>query len=229
MCCECRIRCKLGLRSLECYDDESEFAKPSYLLVQAALLARRLPMDIIKHVIFPFLPKCAEEAAVDGDAYLLKCLLTHVHRLRKTRCLVLASALGHVETVKVLLACGASVNDGWYTSASFGHFETSIFDQMNCHFGHQYALPTATWNNQIEVAKELLKAKADVNINGGQALCSAVSCDKIELVNFLLSANADVHVRNDMPLRLAAHYGLLSIVNKLREFGANVHAHGDDF
>jgi hypothetical protein len=223
MCWQCRINCKLGLISepVECTDDK--LSKPAYLLVRAVLSARRVPMDIVKYIILPFLPDYPEEAAIDGDAYLLECLLFDEYQCRKTRCLIMASAFGRIEAVKAALQSGARVNDSWFAPHIFSDPSLNMIDQF-----YHSALPIAIWNKQIAVAQVLLDAKADVNIDEGQSLWLAIICGNCDLVDLLLTANANVHERNDMALRTSIHCGSLPIINKLLEHGADVHTYNDE-
>ncbi|KAJ3083209.1 hypothetical protein HK102_001188 [Quaeritorhiza haematococci] len=115
--------------------------------------------------------------------------------------LVPASAKGHVEIVRVLLAAGSDV-----------------------HAKNDAALRLASINGNVEVVRVLLDAGADVHADNDGALGYASAKGHVEVVRILLDAEADVYGRNDAALCYASVYGYGDVVRVLLDAGADVYA-----
>lgn len=91
-----------------------------------------------------------------------------------------------------------------------------------------WTLPTAAANGQLEIAKILLDAGADVGTMENNALHMAVLKGQPAIVDLLLEHGADPRSENDQPLRFAATEGRAEIAEKLIAAGADVHVKNDD-
>jgi ankyrin repeat protein len=119
-----------------------------------------------------------------------------------------ASAVGFSDVVKELLAAGANVNE-------------------------QGPLLHALFFNQIEIARLLIEARADVRAvghNGDTTLIFAADYGLVDLVQAFLNAGVDVNAGNKWnftALMRAAGGGHIEILNMLLAAGADVNAVSD--
>ncbi len=126
----------------------------------------------------------------------------------------LQAALGHIETMKVLIAAGADVN------ATNKYGSTSLI--WAAHFG------------QTEAAQVLLASGADVNLKnqrGITPLMDAAIMGHPEIVELLLAKGADVNATLKdgwTALMLAAGAGYTQVVQLLLAAGANMNAKTKD-
>lgn len=117
---------------------------------------------------------------------------------------------GDVPLVNLLLQSGSSVNQDYGTPA----------------------LAAAVGNGRTEIARILLKEKADPNGVGQQDYCrsaleAAVEIDNLDLVDLLLGSDADVNKLSAAyggrtPLQRAAEIGRVRMINHLLDHGASM-------
>jgi ankyrin repeat protein len=114
-----------------------------------------------------------------------------------------ASALGHLEVVRLLLDHGADANaqGGFYCNA----------------------LLAALVGGQLEVVRLLLSHGADANAQGGYALHAASGKGHLEVAQLLLDHGADVNAQREdgSVLQAASIEGHLEVVRLLLDRGAN--------
>ena len=142
-----------------------------------------------------------------------------------------AAMFGRIETVKLLLAAGASPGDGLFGAALGGHIDTVKLllergAKVNARFEGGYtALHTAAQSGHVEVARLLLAAGADLDAGtseGDTPLHRAVSGANGNLtVRLLVRAGARVNLMNykglthirlaEMYRQMAAHDWLVAV------------------
>ena len=163
-----------------------------------------------------------------------------------------ASALGHVDIMKALLAAGAEIDfsDSLHKTAlmyasEFGELEAirallAAGANINFHsvegFANKTALQYASVCDQIEAVDELIAAGADPDAGAGApGMCTPLlltaSRNLVTVVKALLRANADIEARgpnNETPLIAACDRGKLSVARELLAAGAEVNARNSD-
>lgn len=163
-----------------------------------------------------------------------------------------ASARGHVDIMKALLAAGAEIDfsDSFHKTAlmyasEFGKLEAirvllAAGANINLHsvegFANKTALKHASVCNQIEAVDELIAAGADPNAGAGAPgiltpLLLTAPRGHLTIVKALLRANADIEARgpsNETPLIAACDRGKLSVARELLAAGAEVNARDSD-
>jgi ankyrin repeat protein len=119
----------------------------------------------------------------------------------------LATSLGQIAIVCLLIESGADVNNGYYLplilAAEIGNFE---------------------------IVQILVEAGADVNAQQGNppslsSLSMAAAYDRIQIVNYLIQAGADVNIRDCedwTPLMYAVAKGSINTTNILLDAGAEI-------
>jgi ankyrin repeat protein len=78
-------------------------------------------------------------------------------------------------------------------------------------------LERASMFGQLNIVRELLERKADVNANQGVAMNNAVHKGNIDIVKLLIEYRADLTIGNNCPLRIARgadHEELISLLEK---------------
>lgn len=121
-----------------------------------------------------------------------------------------ATKMDDLAAVKAAIANGADVN-----SKSSGHGFT--------------ALHYASASGFTEIARELIRAGADVNVTSDSnttPLHQAVEAGSLEIVRELIDAGADVNAFDNVetPLHIASRIGYLEIVRELLQAGADTNA-----
>ncbi len=133
--------------------------------------------------------------------------------------LLLAAGQDNVETIKALLAAGASPN---VKVVSFHAGEiTPLILTINSRSEHR-----------LEIAEMLIAAKAEINPRGRFLISPLMQATSdLEMVKLLISYRADVNLKNfrgATPLMAAAGDGPSSVVKYLLEKGADANARDQD-
>lgn len=157
-------------------------------------------------------------AAGRGHTHVVKCLLTcKMHPSFTYQALQVASRSGHIETVKLLLEHGVSV-DG---------VSVKIFATPENFYGDT-PLCMASKKGHLGVAKILLEHKAPINTLNGYsdqtALHAAAEAGHDPVVRFLLENKANPGQQNrqgDTPLQLAQRAGKNGVVQILSQAQAS--------
>ncbi|CAI6340473.1 unnamed protein product [Periconia digitata] len=154
-------------------------------------------------------------AAWRGDTYIVRVLVDHHAKVDKTdhenyTPLSRAAQAGHIDSVKVLLQAGASL-------------------EIPTTWGHQ-AIHLASRNrlNGHRIVRELLTAGADPNAyshGSGTPLHNAAICGSIDTVDLLLDSGADINAIDkdgDSPAMVALYCWSEDIFLRLVKFGAQL-------
>ena len=132
----------------------------------------------------------------------------NIDKARDNGCtpLYIASAMGHVDVVRVLLEAGADIDKAKDNGAT--------------------PLSIASWMGHVNVVKVLLEAGADINKamdTGATPLYIASEKGHVDVVKVLLEAGADINKakdNGDTPLSIAFRKGHVDVV-KVLEAGAD--------
>jgi ankyrin repeat protein len=149
--------------------------------------------------------------------------------------------LARIEIVRRLLAAGANVNEQSksegtpLTRASAAGFSDVVKELLaaGANVNEQSPLLHALLRNQIDTARLLIEAKADVHAirhSGDTTLMFAAQHGQVDLVQMFLNAGVDVNAvdkRNFTALMGAARGGHIEILNMLLTAGADVNAVSD--
>jgi ankyrin repeat protein len=152
-----------------------------------------------------------------------------------------ACSMGHLTSIRTLLACGADVaianNGGWTPlnlAANSGHIEVikvlleKSADISVANNNRWTPLNTASDSGHIEVVKLLLEKGADISVansGGWTPLNSASNKGHIEIVKLLLEKGADTSLATSdgwTPLNSASTNGYIEAVKLLLEKGADI-------
>ena len=154
--------------------------------------------------------------------------------------LMLASANGHLEMVKLLVENGADYTNALRLASREGHLEVVKYlveDGANINAKNKdswTALMWASLNGHLEVVKYLIENGADINAkdkDGWTVLMWASREGHLEVVKYLIENGADINAKRDSgwtTLMEASRKGYLEIVKYLIENGANVNAKDED-
>lgn len=161
--------------------------------------------------------------------------------------LIIASEIGNIEIVKLLLEYGADTDiqtenrvTALISAIANDHIEivkllleygadTNVQDEDGW-----VPLMSATEIGNIEIVKLLLEYRADINIktkNGGTALIIASQNGYIEVVKLLLEHSADTNVQDEnevTPLMFASSNGYIEIVKLLLEYNVDTNVQGEN-
>lgn len=188
--------------------------------------------------------KFADDDIEEVNRLILANADVNVRNIEGVTPLCVASAYGHVELVKLLLAADADVDaarkkdsiTALYMASWQGHPEiVKLLLAANAKTrktGSKSPLWTASYEGHTEVVKLLLAANASVEvvttITGSTPLWIASQNGHTEVVELLLAANADVDdVTTDdsmSALYMASQSGHIEVVKLLLVAGADVHA-----
>ncbi|KAG8184304.1 hypothetical protein JTE90_008988 [Oedothorax gibbosus] len=162
--------------------------------------------------------------------------------------LIFACAAGHVDTVRLLLDAGASLevhNENGHTplmeTASAGHVEVAKLlvergASINTHSNEfkESALTLACYKGHLEMVRFLLEAGADREHKTDEmhtALMEASMDGHVEVARLLLDSGAQVNMPADSfesPLTLAACGGHVELAMLLLDRGANIEEVNDE-
>ena len=197
------------------------------------------------------------EASMKGDTFMVETLLNDANTLESlnvrggksgSTALIMASAQGHVDVIRLLIAAGASfaaVNNLGLTalmgSAHGGHITAAqLLVNAGADLetaGGKYSwtpLMWASYANHMSVVEYFLDqgARVDVRDNLGRTpLIGASSRGNTATVDLLLQRGADIEGRDDggwTALAWACHHGQPVIVKQLLDAGANIESKSED-
>jgi ankyrin repeat protein len=160
-----------------------------------------------------------------------------------------ASYMGHVDAVRVLLEYGADVNvtnssgiSPLLEACTCNHPEVvrlllehgaDVEAEARLAVGfHRRPLHIASGDGRMEIVQLLLQHNAEVNARNDVLMTPlhyASSRGHLEVAQLLLEHNADINLRskvNDTPIRLASQNGSLGVVRLLLRRGADVNTPG---
>jgi len=160
--------------------------------------------------------------------------------MSKEQKLIKASASGHIEIVRSLIAGGVNVNSlnsiGWsaiMVACQYGHLEivralVAANANLNLVSRDRCAFPLilASQNNHIQVVNHLFVSGANVNYentDGFTALMKASQYNSIEVVSCLIAAGACLEAVNTdgwTSLMMASQNGHVEVVTRLTAAGA---------
>lgn len=145
-------------------------------------------------------------------------------------CINFTTAVDHkyIDIVCLFLEYGSvnikSLNCG-FTRAIIFHEDMKMAKLLLYHGADpSSALPLASCNNLIDIAKYLLKNGADVHYDNDESLTNACFKGYFEIVKLLIEHGADIHIHNNRSLQWASMNGHLEVVKLLIENGADIHA-----
>ena len=170
------------------------------------------------------------QAVRKGDAPYVAELIREGHASttgEKQALMLVACTRNHSDVVKVLLDHGADVHahDDIALMWAIGYNSPMSVKHLLEHGANARArkddLMYPLWRKHFDIAQMLLDHGADIDVDDGYGLYSAVRNNELDTVHWLLERGASVHINREAALRCAVEKGHFDVVKALIEHGAN--------